>query len=107
MMRRSNATLGSLVFLLLAGLFATAYAQDSVNRTVLPIPEPERQTYTELDVRDATPPKHFEVKAPADAPNVLIVLVDDLGFAGTHTFGGPFTTPKYPLIFTIWDLYMM
>lgn len=95
MMRRSNATLGSLVFLLLAGLFATAYAQDSVNRTVLPIPEPERQTYTELDVRDATPPKHFEVKAPADAPNVLIVLVDDLGFAGTHTFGGPFTTPTF------------
>ncbi|WP_419656147.1 arylsulfatase [Desulfosarcina variabilis] len=94
-MRRSIAIISSLVFLLLTGLFVTVFAQESVNRTVLPIPEPKRQTYTELDVRDATPPKHFEVNAPADAPNVLLVLVDDLGFAGTHTFGGPFTTPTF------------
>jgi arylsulfatase len=46
-------------------------------------------------VRNATPPPHFEVKAPEGAPNVLIVLVDDLGFAGTNTFGGPFVTPTF------------
>ena len=54
----------------------------SVDRTVLPIQAPEWPTYTELDVRDATPPTPFEVEAPEGAPNVLLVLVDDLGFAG-------------------------
>ena len=66
-----------------------------LDRTVLPIPEPKRQLYTELDVRNATPPPRFEVKAPAGAPNVIVVLVDDLGFAGTSTFGGPVTTPTF------------
>jgi arylsulfatase len=62
---------------------------------VLPIPEPARPVYTELDVRNATPPPRFEVKAPTGAPNVLIVLVDDLGFAGTSAFGGPVSTPTF------------
>ena len=50
------------------------------DRTVLPIPEPEYPHSTVLDVRNATPPPRFEVKAPAGAPNVLIVLIDDMGF---------------------------
>lgn len=69
-----------------------------LERTVLPIPEPRRPTYTELDVRDAKPPAHFQVKAPEGAPNVLLVLVDDLGFAGTSTFGGPVGTPTFEQI---------
>jgi arylsulfatase A-like enzyme len=47
------------------------------------------QLATELDVRNATPPPRFEVKAPEGAPNVVLVLIDDLGFAGTSAFGGP------------------
>jgi hypothetical protein len=35
------------------------------------------------------PPPRFEVKAPDGAPNVVIVLIDDLGFGATSTFGGP------------------
>ncbi len=70
----------------------------SMDRTVLPIKEPLRQTSTTLDVRNATPPPRFEVKAPAGAPNVLLVLVDDLGFAGTSTFGGPVRTPTFDRI---------
>jgi arylsulfatase len=34
-------------------------------------------------------------QAPTGAPNVLIVLVDDLGFAGTSAFGGPVSTPTF------------
>jgi arylsulfatase A-like enzyme len=48
-----------------------------------------------VDVRQATPPPRFEVKAPEGAPNVLLVLVDDLGFAGTSAFGGPVPTPNF------------
>jgi len=67
----------------------------AMDRTVLPIAEPKRPLFTELDVRNAKPPPRFEVKAPAGAPNVLLVLVDDLGFAGTSTFGGPVATPTF------------
>lgn len=44
------------------------------DRTVLPIPEPQYPHSTVFDARNATPPPRFEVKAPAKAPNVLIVL---------------------------------
>ena len=59
----------------------------------LPIAEPAPPTYTELDARNAKPPARFEVKAPEGAPNVVIVLIDDVGFGGPSTFGGPIRTP--------------
>jgi arylsulfatase len=65
------------------------------DRTVLPIAPPDHTKSTVVDVRDATPPPRFEVKAPDGAPNVLVVLVDDLGFAGTSHFGGPVQTPTF------------
>lgn len=37
----------------------------------------------------------FEVTAPEGAPNVVIVLIDDLGFGATSTFGGPIPTPTF------------
>ena len=68
-------------------------AQDEFDRTVLPIQEPERPTYSELDVRNVAAPPRFEVKAPTKAPNIVIVLIDDVGFGGPSTFGGPIQTP--------------
>ena len=59
------------------------------DRTVLPIQEPKRPTYSELDARNVKPPPRFEVKAPQGAPNVVIVLIDDIGFGGPSAFGGP------------------
>ncbi|MEZ5585913.1 MAG: arylsulfatase [Sedimenticolaceae bacterium] len=88
-----------LVLVLAATIPVSAAEQgDSLNRAVLPILEPKRPLYSELDVRDAKAPPPFDVKAPAGAPNVLIVLVDDLGFAGTSTFGGPVSTPTFDQI---------
>ncbi len=77
-----------------------AVAKDGtgIDRTVLPIKAPLRQTTKELDVRNAKMPERFEVKAPENAPNVLLVLLDDLGFAGTSTFGGPVSTPTFDRI---------
>lgn len=68
-------------------------AQNLMNREILPIVEPQPETYTELDARNTTPPPRFEVKAPKDAPNVVIVLIDDLGMGATSAFGGPINTP--------------
>jgi arylsulfatase len=66
-----------------------------LDRTVLPIAEPPVVPITEVDARKATPPKRFEVKAPDNAPNVVIVLLDDIGFGATATFGGPIEMPNF------------
>jgi arylsulfatase A-like enzyme len=68
-------------------------AAGAVDRTSLPIPEPTYPPITVLDVRDAKAPPRFEVKAPAGAPNVLIVLIDDMGFGQSSAFGGPIHMP--------------
>ncbi len=64
-----------------------------MDRTVLPIAEPTYPLSTVLDARDAKPPARFEVKVPDGAPNVLIVLVDDMGFGMPSAFGGPIHMP--------------
>jgi arylsulfatase len=72
---------------------ATAQTTDGLDRSVLPIHEPKRQTYTELDVREAKAPARWEVKAPEGAPNVVVVLIDDMGFGVSDAFGGPVPMP--------------
>jgi len=70
-----------------------AAAGGDIDRTVLPIPEPATPTITEMDARKATPPPRFDVKAPQGAPNVVIVLIDDIGFGHSSAFGGPAQMP--------------
>src|SRR4030095_6149911 len=65
----------------------------ALDRTVLPIAEPMLASITELDARKAKAPPRFEVKAPAGAPNVVIVLIDDIGFGHSSAFGGGDPTP--------------
>jgi len=65
-------------------------AQD---RTILPIHAPKPPVYTELDIRNTTPPKRFVVKAPDGAPNVVVILIDDMGFGVSDAFGGPVSMP--------------
>ncbi|MGB5509348.1 arylsulfatase, partial [Robiginitalea sp.] len=80
-----------IIFFILSSL-GKLTAQENINREILPIVEPEPKTYTELDVRNTKPPKRFEVKAPEKAPNVVIVLIDDLGFGASSAYGGPINT---------------
>jgi hypothetical protein len=63
------------------------------DRTVLPIPEPQYPHSTVFDARDASPPPQFQVKASDNAPNVLIVLIDDMGSGQSSAFGGPIHMP--------------
>jgi arylsulfatase A-like enzyme len=69
-------------------------ATSEFDRSVLPIKEPVRKTYTELDVRNATAPARFNVTAPKGAPNVVVIIIDDMGFGVSEAFGGPVTTPN-------------
>jgi len=66
-----------------------------IDRTVLPLKEPYQKPITTLDARDAKAPPVFQVKAPKDAPNVLVIMIDDLGFGGTSAFGGVIPTPTF------------
>jgi arylsulfatase len=77
--------------LALGGALAPAAAEN--DRTVLPLAEPERPIYKEIDARKAKMPPRFEVKAPKGAPNVVIVLIDDMGFGVPSSFGGPVAMP--------------
>src|SRR4029077_3392463 len=84
------------VVTVLAGIFTLLplpLAAQQINRTVLPVPEPQPPTITEPDVRNAKAPPRFEVKAPKGAPNVVVVLLDDVGFGQPSTFGGPCKMP--------------
>ena len=83
----------SFTILLVLLCFSGLKAQEMLNREILPIVPPEPKTYSELDVRNTKPPKPFNVTPPAGAPNVVIVLIDDLGFGATSTYGGPIKTP--------------
>ncbi len=68
-------------------------AQNDIDRTVLPIREPAAPVYKDLDARKAKPPTRWQVSAPADAPNVVVVLIDDIGFGHSSAFGGPCVMP--------------
>lgn len=73
-------------------LIAVASAQEP-DRTVLPIPWPKLPHSTVLDARDAKAPPVFQVKAPSGAPNVVIIVIDDMGFGQASAFGGPIQMP--------------
>ncbi len=92
-MSHRNLLSDALLFSLFLHSATTGLGRDPLDRTVLPIPEPVPSTYTELDARNAEQPSRFQVKAPQGAPNVVIVLIDDIGFGGPSTFGGPIQTP--------------
>jgi arylsulfatase A-like enzyme len=66
----------------------------ALNRYVLPIPERVAQHDTPMDANEAAKPKPKEfLRPPPGAPNVLIVLIDDMGFGASSAFGGPCAMP--------------
>jgi arylsulfatase A-like enzyme len=67
---------------------------DRKSRTILPIPD---QPYTGLITYDAKDPdtnfpKFEPLRPPEGAPNVLVILLDDVGFGASSSFGGPVNT---------------
>lgn len=72
---------------------ASSKASEALNRTVLPIPQPAFQGRIGPTVERSTADFPRPVQAPAGAPNVLIILLDDVGFGHASTFGGAVATP--------------
>ena len=86
-MRARNRQL-ALVLISLAMLAAPVAAQE-----VLPRPEPPFKGKIGRTVKDSTPDFPKGVEAPKGAPNILLILTDDVGFGASSTFGGPIATP--------------
>lgn len=45
-------------------------------------------------IKDSSPGRTPQIKAPAQAPNILLVMMDDVGFGALSTFGGVVPTPN-------------
>jgi arylsulfatase len=71
--------------------------RDTVQRTVLPIPDRSHVGLTTFDAKDPATsfPPIEPLRPPAGAPNVLVVLLDDVGFGASSAFGGPIATPAF------------
>ena len=67
------------------------------SRDVLPIPDRQRVGLTTYDAKDpdTSYPPIEQLRPPAGAPNVLVVLIDDAGFGSSSAFGGPCQTPAF------------
>ena len=74
-------------------LSSAAFAQD-----VLPRPPQPFKGTVNLRAKESKSDFPQPIKAPAGAPNVLLVLLDDVGFGATSTFGGPCNTPTFQML---------
>jgi arylsulfatase len=74
---------------------SNAATQPPAGGDVLPKPpQPFRGTIN-LRAKDSKSDFPQPVQAPKGAPNILLVLLDDVGFGATRTFGGPCNTPTF------------
>jgi Sulfatase len=67
----------------------------ALGQEVLPQPEPPFKGTIGRTAKDSTPDFPKGVEAPQGAPNVLLILTDDVGFGASSTFGGPIQTPNF------------
>jgi len=87
------ARIATLLLVAAAPWAAVGQTADKLDRSVLPVAEPQRSVVTEIDARKLKMPPRFQVTAPKGAPNVVIVLIDDMGFGVPSSFGGPVGMP--------------
>jgi arylsulfatase len=73
---------------LAAALCGTAFAQD-----VLPKPEPPFKGTIGQTIKESKADYPKPLEAPPGAPNVLLIILDDVGFGHAGTFGGAVATP--------------
>jgi arylsulfatase A-like enzyme len=68
---------------------------DKIQRSVLPIPDRQHVGLTTYDAKDPDTkyPPIEPLRPPKGAPNILVVLIDDVGFGASSAFGGPCHTP--------------
>ncbi|MEK1888494.1 MAG: sulfatase-like hydrolase/transferase [Phyllobacterium sp.] len=91
----SRTALGLAAGLVFSGIFLPARpALAAEDGAVLPFPPAPSAGVAGPTLKDSTHKRRLEqTHLPADAPNILIVLMDDVGFGVADTFGGVVHTP--------------
>ena len=79
----------------LVGLLTLALALPAGAQEVLPRPEQPFGGKIGRTVKESVKDFPKEVRAPKGAPNILLILTDDVGFGATSPFGGPIPTPTF------------
>jgi hypothetical protein len=83
------------VGLLLSGALAiSAWSPAWTQQNELIKPDPAFKGVVVPRRQDSKPAWPEVVKAPAGAPNVVLILLDDVGFGMSSTYGGPASTPN-------------
>ncbi|MEB3241999.1 MAG: arylsulfatase [Cyanobacteriota bacterium] len=72
-------------------------SRDALPRHVLPIPDQPAVGLTTYDANDpdTSYPPIRDLRPPAGAPNILLIVLDDVGFGASSAFGGPCRTPTF------------
>ena len=73
----------------------SAQTKPSPAPIVLPKPQPPFQGEIGTTVAESKPDFPKGVEAPPGAPNILLILTDDVGFGASSVFGGPIDTPNF------------
>ena len=89
----STQRMGILCDLLPKETNSMAQTPDVIGRDVLPIPDRPTEGKMALDARDAEFPPIAPLRPPEGAPNVVLVLLDDMGFGAPSVTGGPREMP--------------
>jgi arylsulfatase A-like enzyme len=79
--------------LLVALIAVTILVAPVAAEEVLPRPQPPFKGKIGRTAKESTPDFPKGVEAPKGAPNVLLILTDDVGFGASSPFGGPIQTP--------------
>ena len=98
MSRTLSATVALAVFLgslggVMAVVSGSPRAADGPGETQLPKPDPVFTGTIGTTYKDSTASFPLPLEAPQGSPNVLLILLDDVGFGMCSTFGGPVPTP--------------
>ena len=70
-----------------------AQKPEVIGREILPIPDIPSKGKMAMDARNAEFPAYKPLRPPKGAPNVVIVLIDDMGFGAPSVTGGPCHMP--------------
>ena len=89
--------LGSTSAIAASVLASTALPRTANAATDPVLPQPEQPFHGKIErtLKGSVPDFPKGVEAPAGAPNVLLILTDDVGFGASSTFGGPIQTPNF------------
>ena len=98
MSRTLSAIVALAVFLgslggVMAVVAGSPRAADGPGGAQLPRPDPVFTGTIGTTYRDSTASFPLPLEAPQGSPNVLLILLDDVGFGMCSTFGGPVPTP--------------